>query len=347
MKIPPIVLVLLAMVAHEAKSESLDSLPVYKPEQKVSGTIRSRGNNFMDVMMKNWEEGFRGYHPDIRFDDDLKSTAHGIPALYFDLADLALMGREIAPLENLAFRRMFKYDPLEITVATGSYNVPYQTFAFAILVHKNNPLTGLTLPQLAAVFGCGAGRNIRKWGQLGLTGDWADKPIHVLGYPTGNNLASFFELKVLNSPPSGGPTLPQGVRWNCDMKEYSNKYDEHDRPVISADELIMQDLGHDPYGIAYSGIAKKTPQVKALALAAKEGAPFVQMSLETVADRSYPLTRSLYIYINRAPGKPMDPRVKEFLRYVLSREGQQSVSRQHVFLPLTVEVVHEQLKKLE
>lgn len=347
MKALPIALFLLAMVALDAKSQRLDSLPAYKPGQKVSGTIRSRGDNFMDAMMKDWEEGFRKYHPDIRFDDDLKTTAHGLPGLYFDLADLALMGREIAPLENLAFRRMFKYDPLEITVATGSYDIPYQTCAFAIFVHKDNPLSGLTLPQLAAVFGCGAGRNIRKWGQLGLTGDWADKPIHVLGYPTGNNLASFFELKVLNSPPSGGPTLPQGVRWNCEMKEYSNIYDEHDRPVTSSDELMMQDLGQDPYGIAYSGIAKKTMQVKALALAAKEGAPFVEMSIETVANRSYPLTRSLYIYINRAPGKPVDPRVKEFLRYVLSREGQQSITRQHVFLPLTVEVVRQQLQKLE
>jgi phosphate transport system substrate-binding protein len=346
-KVLPVALILLAMVAPDARSQSLDSLPAYKSEQDISGTIRSRGDNFMDPMMKNWEEGFSKYHPDIRFDRDLKSTAHGLPALYFDLTDLALMGREIAPLENLAFRRMFKYDPLAITVATGSYDVPYQTFTLAIFVHKDNPLSKMTLPQLAAVFGCGTGRDIRTWGQLGLTGDWADKPIHVLGYPTGNNIASFFELKVLNSPSSGGPTLPQGVRWNCDMKEYSNIYDEHDRPVTSSDELMMRDLGQDPYAIAYSGVAKKTPQVKTLALAAKAGAPFVEMSPETVANRTYPLTRSLYIYINRAPGKPLDPRVKEFLRYVLSREGQQSVTKQHVFLPLTEEVVREQLKKLE
>lgn len=347
MKVSLVALALLALVALDAESQSFGALPVYEPERKVTGTIRSRGDNFMGVMMKNWEEGFRKYQPGIRFDDDLKTTAHGLPALYFGLADLGLMGREIAPLENLAFRRMFKYDPLEITVATGSYDVPYQTFAFAIFVHKDNPLSRLTLPQLAAIFGCGAGRNVRRWGQLGLTGDWAEKPIHVLGYPTGNNLASFFELKVLNSPPAGGPTLPQGVRWNCDLREYSNIYDEKDRPVTSSDELMMRDLGQDPYGIAYSGIANKSPKVKALALAAREGMPFVEMSLETVANRSYPLTRSLYVYINRAPGKPVDPKVKEFLRYVLSREGQQSVTKQHVFLPLTANAVRDQLKKLE
>lgn len=342
-----IALTLLTFIGLSAKGQSLNSLPEYKPEQKVSGTIRIRGDKHMEVMLKNWEEGFRRVQPDVRFEDPMTSTAHGVPALYFDTADLGLVGREILPIENLAFRRMFKYDPLEITVATGSYNVPYQSFAFAIFVNKDNPLARITLPQLAGVYGCGPGRNIRTWGQLGLTGAWADKPIHVYGYTTGSNLAVFFEWKVLNSPTAGGPTLPEGVRWNCDLKEYANTYDASDQPVTQSDELMLKDLGQDPYGIAYAGIAKKTPQVKTLALAAREGAPFVELSLATVADRSYPLTRSIYFYLNRAPGKPIDPKVKEFLRFILSREGQQSVTRQQVFLPLTVDAVREQRKKLE
>src|SRR6267378_1052456 len=154
-------LVLLALFAIVANAQRLEALPDYKPEQKVSGTIRIRGDKHMAAMLKNWEEGFVKYQPDIRFEDPLTSTAHGLPALYFDLADLGLMGREILPIENLAFRRMFKYDPLEIAVATGSYNVPYQSFAFAIFVHKDNPLSKLTLQQLAAIYGCGPGRDVR------------------------------------------------------------------------------------------------------------------------------------------------------------------------------------------
>lgn len=228
---------------------------------------------------------------------------------------------------------MFRYDPLEITIATGSYDTPYEAFALGVFVNEENPLSHLTLQQVAAIFGCGPGKNIRTWGQLGLTGEWADKPIHIFGYPAGNNIATFFELKVLQAPPSSGPTLPNGVRWNCDLKEYSNTYDKNDKPVISSDAFMMQDLGKDKYAIAYSGIHEMTPQVRALALAAKDGASYVPFSLETVANRTYPLSRSMYVYLNRAPGKPVDPKIAEFLRFILSRQGQESVVQQKVFLP--------------
>jgi phosphate transport system substrate-binding protein len=298
-------------------------------------------------MLTNWEQEFHKYQPNIVFHDNLTSTVHGIPALVFDVADIGLLGREIAPLEDLAFRRMFKYEPTEIATATGSFDTQYEAFAIGVFVNKENPISRLTLPQLALIFGCGPGRNVRTWGQLGLTGEWSDKPIHVFGYPTGNNIAAFFELKVLQAPPSGGPTLPNGARWNCDLKEYSNTYDANDKPVIASDAFMMQDLGKDKYAIAYSGIHEKTAQVKALALAAKDGAPYIPFTLETVVNRTYPLGRSMYLYLNRAPGKPLDPKIAEFLRFILSRQGQESVAKQSVFLPLTATAVGEQLKKLQ
>jgi phosphate transport system substrate-binding protein len=346
-KVPLWTLALLAICSRAAVSQSFDSMPVYKPQRQVSGTIRIRGDEHQSVMLRNWEEDFHRYQPDILFDDRLTSTVHGIPALVFDVADLGLLGREIAPLENLSFRRMFKYDPLEITTATGSYDTPYEAFALGVFVNKDNPLSQLTFQQVAAIFGCGPGKNIRTWGQLGLTGEWADKYIHVFGYPAGNNIATFFELKVLQGPASSGPTLPNGVRWNCDLKEYSNTYDKNDKPVISSDAFMMQDLGKDKYAIAYSGIREMTSQVKALALAPKDGAPYVPFLLETVANRTYPLARSMYVYINRAPGKPVEPKIAEFLRFILSRQGQESVAKQRVFLPLPAATVGEQLKKLQ
>src|SRR5260370_10935032 len=346
-KVPLWTLALLATCSTVTISQSFDSMPVYKPQQHVSGTIRISGDEHQSGMLRNWEGDFHRYQPDIIFDDRRTSRVRGIPALVFDVADLGLLGREIAPVESLSFRRMFRYDPLEITIATGSYDTPYEAFALGVFVNKENPLSQLTFQQVAAIFGCGPGENIRTWGQLGLTGEWADKHIHVFGYPAGNNIASFFELKVLQSPPSGGPTLPNGVRWNCDLKEYSNTYDKNDKPVISSDAFMMQDLGKDKYAIAYSGIREMTPQVKALALATKDGAPYVPFSLETVANRTYPLARSVYVYLNRAPGNPLDPKIAEFLRFIRSRQGQESVAQQKVFLPLPAAAVSEQLKKLQ
>ncbi|HEV2485178.1 MAG TPA: substrate-binding domain-containing protein [Terracidiphilus sp.] len=340
-------LTVLVLLAGTAAAQDFNSMPEYKPQQQVSGVIRIAGDYHEKTMLTNWEQGFRQYQPDVIFHDKLTSTVHGIPALVFDIADIGLLGREIAPLEDLSFRRMFKYEPLEITTATGSFDTQYEAFAIGVFVNKENPLTRLTLPQLAAIFGCCPGKNIRTWGQLGLTGDWANKPIHVFGYPTGNNIAAFFELKVLQAPPSGGPTLPNGARWNCDLKEYSNTYDANDKPVVSSDAFMMRDLGKDKYAIAYSGIHKKTAQVKALALAVKDGAPYIPLTLETVANRTYPLGRSMYLYLNRAPGKPLNPKIAEFLRFILSRQGQESVTEQNVFLPLTAEAVAEQLKKLQ
>jgi len=329
-----------------APAQPPDALPVYTPIQHVSGTIRIRGDEHQAIMLHNWETAFHAYQPDVVFDDRLTSTAHGLPALVFDVADVALLGREIAPLENLAFRRMFKYDPLEITIATGSFDTQYEAYALGVFVNKDNPIQHLTFAQLAAIFGCGPAGNIRTWGQLGLTGEWADKPIHVFGYPTENNIAAFFALKVLQKGSTGGPTLPNGPRWNCDLKEYSNTYDANDKPVLSSDFFMMKDLAADKYAVAYSGIHEKTAQVKALPLAAKPGTAYIPFTLETVANRTYPLGRSMYIYLNRAPGKPLDPKIAEFLRFILSRQGQESVTHQKVFLPLPAATVSDQLKKL-
>ena len=204
-KVPLWTLVLLATCPTVTISQSFDSMPVYKPQQQVSGTIRIRGDEHQRVMLRNWENDFHRYEPDILFDDHLTSTVHAMPALVFDIADLGLLGREIAPLENLSFRRMFRYDPLEVTIATGSYDTPYEAFALGVFVNTENPLSQLTFPQVAAIFGCGPEKNIRTWGQLGLTGEWVDKRIHVFGYPAGNNIATFFELNSAPRPPERRP----------------------------------------------------------------------------------------------------------------------------------------------
>ena len=340
-------MLIFALPCCRMAAQDFAAMPVYKPRQQVSGTIRIRGDHHQSAILREWETEFVKYQPEIHFEDHLTSTAHGIPALVFDVADMALLGREIAPLENLAFRRMFRYDPLQIAIATGSFDTQYEAYAIGVFVNRDNPLRGLSFEQLRSIFGCGTGHDIHTWGQLGLSGEWANKRIHVFGYPTENNIAAFFELKVLRAAVASGPTLPNGARWNCGLREYSNTYDQNDRPVISSDTGMMRDLAADKYAIAYAGIHEKTAQVKALPLAVRDKGPYIPFTHETVANRSYPLTRTIYVDVNRAPGKPLDPKIREFLQFILSRQGQACLSAQDVFLPLTPPAVSQELQKLQ
>ncbi len=333
----------------------LSGLPAYVPEQTVSGTLRLWGNNYiLDSNLGDWwAEGFKKFHPGVKFDfSGLKSGLVATAGLVAGTADI-VGNRRITFAELESFERMFNYEPLQITMAMGSYDVPGWMTTFCIVVHKDNPLTKLTLQQLDGIFGTardggwegttwhpeagrGANENIRTWGQLGLTGEWADKPIHVYGLNLRYNNCDMFEHVVFHG----------GDKWNEGLHEYANYVKADGSLAIAATELA-KDLGHDRYGIGWSGIQNLTPQTKALALAATAGGPYVALTIENVQNRTYPLAFEMFFYVNRPPGTPLDPKVKEFLRYVLSREGQDAVQRDGKYLPLTADVVREQLKKLE
>ena len=340
----------LLFTATFAFAQKLDDLPQYKPEHKASEceTIRSWGSSDMAGLMKSWEEGFRKYQPGIQFVDTLKGTETAQAALYTNVADLGFMDREILMIERHVMLRRTHHLPFEITVATGSNDLPNKTFALAVFVHKNNPVSKLTLKQLDGIFGDqrtgawddkfrwhpelarSAAENIRTWGQLGLTGEWANKPIHVYGYPI--TIYSPFPGPMLffRAKAFGG-----GDIWNSDLLEFENG------------EQITEALSKDRYGIAYTCLSYKTPLVKPVALAAADGGGYIDLTRQNVTSLTYPLTRSVYLYIDRDPDKPVDPKVKEFLRYILSREGQQAVANDGGYLPLTAAVVQEQLRKLE
>jgi phosphate transport system substrate-binding protein len=347
------------------KEFDLSGLPEYKPERKVSGSIRQWGNNYIkdSGLVQIWEDGFQKYHPDVKFADNLPSSSVAIPSLITGVADLAPMGRQALWDELKGFEREGAEggeegsgnEPLEIVVNTGSFDVRGWTFALGVFVHKDNPITKLTFDQLDGIFGSersggwkgltwdpslsrGPEKNIRTWGQLGVAGEWADEPIHVYGYNFQYHFTDEFDKKVLKG--SG--------KWNEKIKMYSNVAGlKADGSLTGAGELMMNDLSEDPYGIAYTGIPFVTPQTKPVALAAKSGGPYVELTLENVQNRTYPLTRDVYYYLNREPGKPLVPRLKEFLRYILSREGQDAVMRDGKYLPLTAAAAREQLKKLE
>jgi phosphate transport system substrate-binding protein len=337
----PLLLCIICVGNRSLRSQTAEQLPLYQPHEQVSGTIRIGGSHHHDVLLKNWEEGFHAVQPGVRFENTLKSTANAVPALSFGLIDIGIMGRGILPLETLEFRRELRYPPTELAVATGSYDVTLETAAFAIIVRKDNPLAQLSLKQLDAIFGYehkrGASQNIRTWDQLGLTGEWVGKSVHTYGFAIAR-FDRFFEDVVFAG----------SSKWNPDIHEYSDVYppDGNPPPTIFSGTLMMKDLAQDKYGIAYCSIASLTPQVKAIALSEADSGPFVPLTAENVANRSYPLSRSIYMYVNRAPGKALEPAIEEFLRYILSRDGQRQVSLQKVYYPLTPALVQAGLNTL-
>ena len=340
------------------KKWDLNGLPHYQPKQKVSGTIRIWGSNYITdgFLGGYWEDAFRKYHPDARFDFNMKTTLAAVPSLTFGVSDLGI-GRKVTFAEQELFERFANHSPIEIEIATGSYDVPGWQPGYGVVVNKDNPLTRITMKQLDGIFGAeraggwegtswrpnwarGPEQNIRTWGQLGLTGEWKDKPINVYGLTLRYHQATEISDMVLKG----------SDKWNERLKIYANF-------VSKAGKLergMNEDLAQDRYGIGI--IAAPTtnltggasqPTQKILDLAANDGGPYVPYTLDTLHDRSYPLFDRIYAYTDREPGKPMDPKVVEFLRFVLSQEGQAEVMRDGKYVPLTAEVVQAQLSKLD
>ncbi len=344
----------------------LKSLLPYQPEKKITGTIRIWGNKHMQGIVKHWEDGFSKYHPDVRFETNLRGTASAIGGLYTGAADIALTGRDTWPVDIDGFEETFQYKPFAIEVSTGSRDARDRDFALVVFVHKDNPLSHLTLAQLAAIFGGDFRRGskaIRTWGDLGLKGEWADEPIHTYGFsPANREFARFFEDAVMVG----------SRKWNCDMHGFSDLR-QPDGSLSEAGQQIVDAVAKDRYGIAYSRLLYKNPLAKPLALAPamakdlygieysiemykhpvrklsapRDDGPYYAPTKANLIQRTYPLTGAVSIFINRAPGTPIDPKIREYLLYVLSREGQEAVIRDGGYLPLNGVVAMAERRKLE
>lgn len=331
----------------------LSALPSYQPQHQVNGTIKQWGNNYLadSPLMKWWEDAFRKYHPQAQFKDNLTTSVVAIAGLVTGAADIGQMGRAVLWDELQAYQRQFAAEPIEITIASGSYNVPGWTFALGVFVNQDNPISQLSFSQLDGIFGGprtggwkgqewdptvarGADKNIRTWGQLGLKGEWADKQINIYGYTPQFHFPDEFSKKVL-----GGST-----KYNENIKEYVNSA-RADGTLALAGDLLMEDLAKDKYGIAFTGMPHMKPGTKDIAVSSKDDGPFVKLTLDTVQDRTYPLTRDVYAYLHSKDR--LDPNVREFMRFILSREGQALVMKDGKYLPLPAQTVKEQLKKLD
>lgn len=338
------------------KRWSLSDLPHYVPKQQVSGTIRIWGNNYLNdgELGRYWVEEFKKFQPGITLEFHLPTGAIAISAVAAGVADLG-MNYKATLTDRLIFEQVFHYPLTEIAAVTGSYDVYGWGPAGIIVVHKDNPLTQISVKQLDGVFGGartggyvgsvwhteypysrGAEENIRTWGQLGLTGEWADKPIHVCG----QNLSSGAMLQFSNEVLMGSLQFVEGY------KAYTN-YVATNGKVNNWSVQVQREIAKDRYAMCYASPLTLSPDMKELAIQAREGGPFVKRTLETVRDNSYPLTHHAFFYLNHKPGAPVDPKVNEFLHFVLSQEGQECVQREGRYLPLAGAMAREQLKKLE
>lgn len=347
-------------VAYTKKFD-LSGLPAYKPSAPMTGTIRQWGSNYLadSSLEKRWEDAFRKYHPNVKFANNLTSTFIGMAGLYTKQADLAPLGRRPMWDDLQAYQRVFGTLPVEIVMATGSYDVSGWSFALVPFVHKDNPLKSLTIEQLDGIFGAqrdggwngnswdesakrGPEKNIRTWGQLGLTGEWANKPIKVLAYTLNFHFPREFAEKVFKG----------GYKWNEALVEYSNKIKNTEGgdfgKLWNAGDQMMDDLGNDKYAITYTAMLyANKPNVKTVPLAETAAGPFVMPTLDTVQDKTYPMARDVYFYTNRAPGGKIDPLVAEYLRFVVSREGQEAVMADGKYLPMTAATAKTQLVEID
>ena len=334
-------LLLASPLAH-ATDDDLDylkELEPYKASETVNGTIRIWGNPYIPELVQAWEDGFRVHHPDIEFVTRLKGTEAAMAGLYADIADVVFIGREPYRPEIRAFEDWFGYPPTGIKITSGSYATQHKTFALMVYVHKDNPLAGMSLAQLDAIYSAerrrGAAEPIRTWGQLGLGGEWASRPIHVYGYNFDTGMAGFFRMTVMRD----------SDRWNPELKDFDNGRTPSGE-VINAGTYILDAVAKDVAGIGFANVLFENPGVKRIALASA-GDAFVLPSKENAWRRRWPLTRYSTAFINRKPGQPVDAKVREFLRYVLSRDGMAAVVKDGAFLPLDEATLKQQLKALD
>lgn len=308
------------------------TLPDYQPEQTVSGGLNSVGDDAMEPLMNAWLAAFQKYQPGIARGERWRHPggAAAMSALMFETPDVAPLGREPWPAELAPYAHQFHGDmmkePLLVRVGTGSFTPAGQSGALAVYVNAANPVARLSLDQLDAVFGAqrrrGAGAPVTTWGQLGLTGEWQDRPIVLIAPPDYSTPALVFQHRVLRDGPWASGVEP-----------------------MPAPPAALKRLAFTPGGIAFAGFMD-APGTKTRALAEHEAGPFVTASESTVASHAYPLTRDLYLAVNRRPGAPLPQKTREFLAFVLSREGQAIVAGYAHFFPLSATVAEQERGKL-
>lgn len=305
-----------AMGTVTAQTATLDpELPSYKPVSGISGNLNSIGSDTLNNLMTYWVEGFKKHYPNVNIQIEGKGSSTAPPALIEGTAQLGPMSRKMKAEEIDAFEKKYGYKPKMVAVAID---------ALAVYVHKDNPIKSMTLQQVDSIFSKTrkrGGKPVSTWGDLGLTGDWASKPISIYGRNSASGTYGFFKEHAL--------------------KKGDFRDEVKEQPGSAS---VVQGCESDLGGIGYSGIGYKTSGVKAIPLADKESP--VEPNQKNAETFKYPIARYLYVYVNKDPAKPMDPLVLEFIKYVCSKEGQQ-VTVKDGYFPLTNKKAQEVLNNIK
>ena len=310
------------LTTHVAFGEERRGIdPGLRPYEKVSGisgTLNSIGSDTLNNLMTLWAEGFRRQYPNVKIQVEGKGSSTAPPALIEGTAQLGPMSRKMKESEIDKFEAKFGYKPLAIPVAID---------ALAVYVNKDNPLRGLTMEQVDAIFSRSRRRGtkdpITQWGHLDLNGAWKSAPISLYGRNSASGTYGFFKELALK---------------NGDFKD-----EVKEQPGSAS---VVQGVTEDRFGIGYSGIGYATSGVRMVPVAEHAGRPLIPPTIEEARKGSYPLRRYLYVYVNQAPGKPFSPLIKEFFRYVYSREGQSDVLKDGYF-PLELAVVNDEMTRIK
>jgi phosphate transport system substrate-binding protein len=292
-------------------------IPHYKSVGGVSGNLKSIGSDTMNNLAAYWAEGFRKFYPNVQIEIEGKGSTTAPPALISGTAQFGPMSRPMKQAEMDAFEKVFGYKP------TG---LPTSIDMLAVYVHKDNPIKSLTLQQVDAIFSKtrkgGYGKDIRTWGDLGLEGAWANMPVSIYGRNSASGTYGFFKEHVL---------------LNGDYKDAVKE-----QPGSSS---VVQGVASDKYAIGYSGIGYKTADVRAVPLAKDARSKAIEAIPANAYKGEYPLARLLYIYVNYKPNSELDPLRREFIKYVLSHEGQDDVVKDGYY-PITAVLVTKALNSV-
>ncbi|MDZ5603092.1 phosphate ABC transporter substrate-binding protein PstS [Pseudomonas sp. MLB6B] len=293
------------------------SIPTYTKTTGVSGNLSSVGSDTLANLMTLWAEAYKKEYPNVNIQIQAAGSSTAPPALTEGTANLGPMSRKMKDVELQAFEQKYGYKPTAIPVAVD---------ALAVFVHKDNPIKGLTMAQVDAIFSstrlCGAKADAKTWGDVGVTGDLAGKPLQLFGRNSVSGTYGYFKEEAL---------------CKGDFKPNVNE-----QPGSAS---VVQSISSSLNSIGYSGIGYKTASVKTVPLAKKEGGEFIEDNEENALNGKYPLSRFLYVYVNKAPNKPLAPLDAEFIKLVLSQAGQQVVVKDG-YIPLPAKVVEKTLNDL-
>ncbi len=316
MKILPIALLSVSTISFS--SPKVDpAIPEYQKKSGVSGKISSVGSDTLANLMTLWSEAFRKHYPSVSIQIQAAGSSTAPPALTEGTSNFGPMSRQMKSKEKASFEKVHGYKATAIPVAVD---------ALAVFVNKNNPIEGLSIAQIDAIFSstrkCGAKKGIETWGDAGLTGSWQNRDLQIFGRNSVSGTYGYFKKKAL-----------------C-KGDFKNNVNE--QPGSAS---VVQSVTASINGIGYSGIGYTTAGVRALPLS-KRGNKFIEPTANNAVNGSYPLARFLYVYINKAPGEALQPKVHEFMKLILSKSGQEIVVKDG-YIPLPAKVVNKYLEKLQ